>query len=360
MRLKWEYCVVQHDDEVLTFIRDFLARPHRRTLLIAGAGFDPRATRVCELLSATLKARLQGLLLREERPNAEPKLHERAKKNLENLFKLMPNSTVTSVEIFAADSAVIGGREAVKAVAQSRLKDFTDIILDYSALSRGVTFPIVKFLLERAKDINVHVFVTDEPETDEDILPVVWEQASSIHGFRGNFGPVSELKPARLWLPQLVRGQNVALDLIHKMVQPHDVCPILPFPATDPRLPDRLIEAYATEMESGWTVDLRNIVYAHEKNPLDLYRAIMRIDDARKVIFQERGSQIVLSPIGSKLLSLGALLAALERDFPVVYVEAVAYKVDFDRLDQRRQEPGSLVHMWLQGEAYEQQNDGQA
>jgi len=85
----------------------------------------------------------------------------------------------------------------------------------------------------------------------------------------------------------------------------------------------------------------------------------MRIDDARKVIFQGRGSQIVLSPIGSKLLSMGALLAALERDFPVVYVEAVAYKVDFDRLEKTRQEPGSLVHMWLEGEAYEQPNAGQ-
>jgi hypothetical protein len=218
-----------------------------------------------------------------------------------------------------------------------------------------VTFPVIKFVLQRATQ-NVHVFVMDEPVTDEDIFPVVWEQATSIHGFRGNLGPVSELKPARLWLPQLVRGQNFALDLIYRTVQPHDVCPILPFPASDPKLPDRLIEAYATEMESGWKVDPRNIVYADEKSPLDLYRAILRIDDARKIIFEGIGSRIVLSPLGSKLLSMGALLAALEREFPVVYVEAIAYKVDFALLEKRRQEPGSLVHLWLKGEAYEQQD----
>ncbi len=358
--LKWEKCVVQRDDEVLSFIKEFLCEPHRRALLIAGAGFDPRTTRICELLSADLHEKLQAVFLREERPNADSELRGRAEENLQAMLRLVPKSPVFSIEIFATDNAVIGGREAVKAVAQNPLDDFTDIILDCSALSRGVTFPIVKLLLERATRKNVHLFVADEPTTDEDILPIAWEQASSIHGFRGNLGPASEFKPARLWLPQLVRGQNVALDLIYKMIQPHDVCPILPFPASDPRLPDRLIEAYAVEMESGWKVDPRNIVYAHERSPLDLYRAIMRIDDARKVIFQGIGSQIVLSPIGSKLLSMGALLAALERDFPVLYVEAVAYKVDFDKLNQRRLEPGSLVHMWLEGEAYENQQTTQA
>jgi hypothetical protein len=345
---------------VFTFINEFFGQKHRSALLIAGAGFDPRATRVCGLLSKRMTQRLQAVLIREERPNAEAELCRRAEENLAALVKMVPTAKVASLNIFAADNAVIGGREAVKTVAQIQLAEFTDVIVDGSALSRGVTFPIVKFLLEKAGGKNIHVFVTDEPVTDEDIAPIAWEQASSIHGFRGNLGSVSELKPARLWLPQLVRGQNFALDLIYKMVQPHDVCPILPFPASDPRLPDRLIEAYATEMESGWKVDPRNIVYADEKSPLDLYRAILRIDDARKIIFEGIGSQIVLSPVGSKLLSMGALLAALERDFPVFYVEAIAYKVDFKLLDQRGPEAGSLVHLWLEGEAYEQQETGQA
>jgi hypothetical protein len=358
--LRWERCIVQHDSDVFAFITDFFGQKHRKALLIAGAGFDPRATRLCELLSAAMPGRLQAMLIREERPNAETELVQRAEQNLEKLTKLVRDSIVIPLNIFAPDNAVIGGREAVKAVSRVVTTDFTEIIVDSSALSRGVTFPIVKFVLERAAGRNVHVFVNDEPITDEDIFPVAWEQATCIHGFRGNLGTGSELKPARLWLPQLVRGQNSALDLIYRMVEPHDVCPVLPFPAGDPKLPDRLIEAYATEMESGWKVDPRNIVYADEKSPLDLYRAIQRIDDARKIIFGGIGSQIVLSPIGSKLLSMGALLAALERDFPVVYVEAIAYKVDFGTLDQHRQGPGSLVHLWLEGEAYAEQKTGQA
>lgn len=358
--LKWERCIVQYDSDATAFVADFFGQEHRTVMLVAGAGFDPRATRICDLLAASLDNRLSALLIREERPNAEPELRRRADENLQHLLQLVPQAQVVPLNIFATDNAVIAGREAVKAVAQIPFSKFTDVVVDISALSRGVTFPIIKFVLHAAQQRNVHVFVMDQPITDEEIFPIAWEQPSSIHGFRGNLGPVSDLKPARLWLPQLVRGQNFALDLIYKMIQPHDVCPILPFPASDPRMPDRLIEAYSTEMESRWKVDPRNIVYAHERSPLDLYRAILRIDDARKTIFEGIGSQIVLSPVGSKLLSLGALLAALERDFPVIYVEAAAYKVNFGALDKHRQESGSLVHLWLGGEAYDQQTAPQS
>ena len=337
------------------FIEHFLAQTTRRVLLVAGAGFDPRATRMCELLGTYLHDRLTGIFLREERPNADHRLRERANENLKKLTKCVNSSVVSEIQIFASDNAVIGGREAVKAIAAIALDGFTDVILDCSALSRGVFFPLVKFLLPKTKGRNFHLFAVDQPAVDDDISPVAWEQASNVHGFRDSPISAEQVRPARLWLPQLVERQRITLDLIYRMVQPHDVCPILPFPASDPRLPDRLVQAYATEMESGWQVDPRNILYADEHSPLDLYRAIVRIHEARKTIFQSMGSQIILSPIGSKILSLGALLAALEHDFPVVYVEAVAYEIDFARIDEAKQEFGSLVHMWLQGEAYDQQ-----
>ena len=109
-------------------------------------------------------------------------------------------------------------------------------------------------------------------------------------------------------------------------------------------------------MGSSWRVDLRNAVYADEHSPLDLYRAIVRIHEAQKTIFESRGSQIILSPIGSKILSPGALLAALEHDFPVIYVEAIAYEIDFKQMDEVKQEKGSPLHIWLEGEAYVQQS----
>ena len=46
-------------------------------------------------------------------------------------------------------------------------------------------------------------------------------------------------------------------------------------------------------------------------------------------------------------------MAALERDFTVMYVEAIGYAADFARLDAAAGEPhGEFVHLWLHGDAY--------
>jgi hypothetical protein len=165
---------------------------------------------------------------------------------------------------------------------------------------------------------------------------------------------------AKLWLPQLGTGKRDVLNLVHQFVKPHAVCPILPFPASHPRFPDELIEEYgdlfeaiSDPFESTWQVDARDLVYAHEKNPLDLYRTILRIDEARRVVFAEMGgSKLILSPLGSKALALGMLMAALEREFAVVSVESITYKVDMAVYEPPLSTGGELVHIWLHGEAY--------
>ena len=154
-------------------------------------------------------------------------------------------------------------------------------------------------------------------------------------------------------MPQLARGRRATLQRIHNFVDPHDVCPILPFPSARPRLGDELAEHFLTELESGWRVDLRNVVYAAEDDPLDLYRTILRIDDLRKPVFEEvGGSLLVLSPIGSKILALGALMAALERNLPVVYLEAIGYEMNGTQQDELFRATSNLIHVWLEGEVY--------
>ena len=107
-----------------------------------------------------------------------------------------------------------------------------------------------------------------------------------------------------------------------------------------------------------WHVDARDLVYAHEKVPLDLYRTILRIDEARRRVFAETGgSQTVLSPLGTKAVALGMLLAALEKDFAVVSVESIDYRVTPDALASNNSQGGEFVHIWLYGEAYQAFHD---
>lgn len=361
---RWDPCIYHRGGHAANFLRNYLTLPDRQVMLVAGGGFDPRSTRVCELMNAIAPERVQGIFLREERPNPAPELVQRAEANCDRLRELLPRAMIRSIEALATDNAAVGGRNAVALVNEVSLDGLTDVFVDVSALSLGVAFPLIRHLLRCVSGAgtgsarNLHVLVMDEPSTDHAIRSIPGDLPAAIHGFRGGWGLDSRSRAATLWMPQLSKGKQATLRQIYQVIrnaQPDTVvCPILPFPATRPRLPDELIEEFADELQVAWQVDARDLVYADEKSPVDLYRTILRIDDARRRVFEQvGGSQIILSPLGSKALSLGALMAALERDFTVMYVEAIGYTVDFVQLDARPSEPqGELVHLWLHGEAY--------
>lgn len=360
--MRWDRCIWHRGRHVKPFLTEYLGQSRRRALVIGGAGFDPRATVVPELVARVAPSRARGYFIREDRPGPDPERIRRAQANEDHLLTQLPGSLTEHVPIFASDGAVIGGRAAVASVNRIVLDETTDIFVDLSALSIGVAFPIVRHLFARVHGMgstapNLHVVVTDEPATDSQIASTAGDFASTIHGFKGGWGLDFNSQAAKLWIPQLSRGKKAVLERIHLAVQPHAVCPILPFPASSPRLADELVEHYAEEFQGAWQVDARDIVYADERNPIDLYRSVLKIDDARRRVFEQvGGSLIVLSPIGSKALAIGALMAAIERDFTVMYVESAGYRVDFVKMEHIRQrEPSDIVHVWLTGEAYVQE-----
>ena len=59
---------------------------------------------------------------------------------------------------------------------------------------------------------------------------------------------------------------------------------------------------------------------------------------------------LILSPLGSKVMALGALMAVLERDLPIAHLESIGYELQKSVLAAIDQP--SLVHVWLEGEAY--------
>jgi len=358
---RWEPCVYHRGGHAETFLREYLDQSDRKVLLIAGAGFDPRSTRIGTLFPEAARPRTRAVLLREERPNPDAVLLARAVENRDRLRAAFPQSEEHTLQVFASDNAVIGGRGGAALMGSLDLHGITDVLIDISALSLGIAFPIIKHfaaVLDRDPQphTNLHVVSCDSPSIDGAIKSYPSDIVAPIHGFRGGWGLDEKSHAAILWMPQLSRGKRQVLGRIFqtlKNVQPDTVvCPILPFPATNPRLSDELIEEFSEELQSSWSVDARDLVYAHEKSPLDLYRTILRIDDARRRVFESvGGSQIILSPVGSKALSLGALMAALERDFSILHVESIGYTVDEDRVRAATQSD-EIVHIWLSGDAY--------
>lgn len=353
---RWDPCIVHRDGEADTFIAEYFDKSDRKVLFIAGLGFDPRSTKVAARFTHA-RASVRAVFIKEDRSSSTSNLVGRAESNTEGLKKAIPDHVVKRVEIFGTNEVVVGGRRAVGALHDQVLDEISDVVVDVSALSVCTSFPIIRYLVERiAQDeaqFNLHLFVVYEPSLDVAVRPISSDSPSYVHGFSGKSQLEDFTDAAKLWLPQLSVGRRAALNKIRAYVDPDDTCPILPFPAIDPRTGDRLAEEYLEELESGWSVDGRDIVYADEADPLDLYRTILRLDDRRKPVFEEIGrSLLVLSPLGSKIMALGALLAALERDLPVAYLESIDYELVTSVPPVSV--TSNLLHIWLEGEVYPQ------
>ena len=358
---RWARCVEHRGTDVRRFTTTHFGEPGRRLLLVGGAGFDPRSLVIARLLASVAPEQVDGFYLREHRPNPEPALVARARDQEATLSTLVRALTVVDIPVFESDGAVAVGRHVIDAVQSVDLTPYTDLIIDFSALSIGSSFPLARYVLARVEQeparagnraVNLHAMVTARPTTDDRIVPSPSQAVQAVHGFRGRLDLDETKYAARLWMPQLRFGHAPMLDRLYEDLQPDDVVPVLPFPSYDPRLGDRLVDHYAAEFDGRWAVDARSIVYADERNPLDFYRTVLRIHDGRNPVFASTGGNLlVLSPMGSKVLGLGAMMAAVERDLPVVYVESLSYTVDLAASESPYSDD-DLVHVWLSGEAY--------
>ncbi len=304
------------------------------------------------------------MMIKEERPDPDNELILRAEKNLDMIRQFCADVTVLDVDIFADDGAVVGGHNIVRLLNGIDPSSYTDILIDMSALSLGVSFPVVLFFYEYAKSqgekVNVHIALMSNPQLDSVISSESNDQPSYARGFDKPelFG---DSEKALLWLPVVSESKHHNLKLIHTTQNPHDTCPIIPFPSEDPKKGDRIAYGlfssiqvdFGGPLENEWALEPQNFLYSDERRPLDIYRTIIRLADERTPIFKDLGgSTILLSPLGSKIPALGALMAALERQFPVVYVESLAYNVDWDKVDNISDSETRMVHVWLHGEAY--------
>ena len=354
MRPHWNNAISNTDDAVGTFITEYFGDAGRRCLLVAAAGFDPRSQTVSRLLAATLGDRLTILLIREERGRPDANLVTAADTNEEAMRLLVAESAVERIQVFGDDGAPVGGQRVAALLAGTTLpQDCTDVVLDMTALSIGVAFPAARLLLTRCEATAAtafHLMISADPTLDDRIVSEPGDRPMSVRGFSGATAD-GTLDPAKIWMPHLARGRGATLDVIGGHVGDcYKICPILPFPSGDPRRADTLLSEHLSRLVDEWQVDPRDFIYVSERNPLDSYRTISTLQaryvDAVSGVYDP---QVVLSPIGSKVMAAGALMAAIEHDLSVQYLETVRYDLP---------SPGAaigeelLVHLLLSGPAY--------
>ncbi|MEQ1607883.1 MAG: hypothetical protein ABL956_02770 [Hyphomonadaceae bacterium] len=243
------------------------------------------------------------------------------------------------------------------------LLDYDDIIVDISAMPRMISLVVLSQLMgaldgRRAEGkpvANLHVVASESAAMDVDVSEEsLAEDVVNVIGFTGRIGAESISNP-KIWFPILGEGQILRLHRIYEKVQPDEICPVIPFPSQDPRRGDALIEEYRATLFEEYRVDPRNILYASESNPFEAYRQLFgAIARYRNALEDLDACRAVISPLSSKVLSIGALLAAYDHranrsghfHIGMHYVEAGIYQPPAVAANR----PFELISMWIVGE----------
>jgi hypothetical protein len=352
-----------------------LAERERNVLYVLGLGFDER---MCHGLEVVLEAGGKGkrdvaLLIFEEGPESPSQAHSdlRSKNDSQIRALVTKKGCVLSektINMLSGDGRRIGGRSIARAFAgPADFAAYSDVVVDISALPRGLYFPLLAKLLAifntasaDGKVRNLHVMVAHSPVLDASTHDEgIDDGATFLHGFSAaEFEREATREQPRVWLPVLGRGQRVQLERILALVTPDEICPVLPSPAHNPREADDLILEYRDLLFDQLRVEPRNLIYASDDNPFEVYRQIMRsVRHYRRALAPLSGCKAVVSAMSSKLSSVGALLAAHELrtahesehvDVGIAHVEAQGYRIK--RPDEVP--PPTLYNLWLTGECY--------
>ncbi len=346
------------DSEAEGFVKEYFPTA-RKILYIGSIGFDPRTLKTYKKLKEVAAEKITTLFIQEDRQQGSAALRARAKTTEQGLAQELGHEPdICNIPIFAEDGATIGGVELIKAMSHriTNVAEYTDIVVDICAMSRGVFFPLIKYLRDLIKkpnpEISLHILVVDQPTVDYSYIPDYYDRAGWMKGFDGGAGLLSAKSTAtKLWMPQLMSDRHLVYNNLHVFVSPDDVCPILPFPGIRPKMVDELVMEYKDEINTVWNTALQNIVLASESDPLDMYHSVANMDAERKKIF--KNAFTILSPMGSKVSTIGGLLAAMDLDLPVAYVETLGYhEVKAAEKNPTLSDAERLVHVWVDGPIY--------
>lgn len=362
---RWEYHVLLRGAQVPSFWESHLAQGERSILFILGRGFDPRMCLGIKVVLAAGGAGPRDILALEfhEGHGSPSQLHQelvlRNWTELQTAASGRGKLTVRPVEFWSAEGRRVSSQNARDLfTSHTSFDGYTDIVVDISAMPRSVYFPLLARILylsdtkpaARAQSTNLHVIVAEDPTLDARLQQEgVDEKAEFLASFGGGFDEEATQTP-KLWIPLLGEHRTTHFDRIRDLVKPDEVCPVLPSPSQNPRRADDIVIEYQRILFDEERLDPREFLYASEQNPFDVYRRIRSAVIHYTGVFTLLGGcRVALSALSSKLMSLGALLAAYElkqagHSIGVAHIECQGYTL------QPSESTSELVGLWLTGE----------
>jgi len=328
-------------------------------LFVCGSGFDPRAFTVLTRLRMATTRRIDGWMIKLPENATDLAVRPLAQTNRERIETLVTDSGGALAHQLLPnynDSRSLGRLISRSFQESSVLDSYSEVIVEISAMPRSVYFPLVRGILERAhsEDVgrswggNLHVAVCENPEVDAHVLEEGTTPMAPIGGFAG---PSSERAKTTIWVPVLGEFASSRVKALHEELAPDETCPVLPWPARDPRRGDRLMLEYRRLLFDEIRLEPRNVIYAAERNPFDLYRTLGALRERYVTSLSPLGPvSMVLSSHSSKLLSVGVLLTAYEHNLIVQHVSPGAYGLHGG--DSEVHSHDEVYDLWLTGQPY--------
>jgi len=354
----------------------FATHFHERSkvLVIMGKGFDVRMNIALNQLQSNLnKPNITCLLISFD--EGESSISHRYKSLVDDNVKelnsllLTKDIIIKNIQLWKKEGKKkrrVGDRSAADIINTIDLNVYTDILVDISALPRGIYFSLIGKILTLI-DLNVGkhtpnlmVAVAENPALDSAIIDdIPHEDLNFLHGFGGGIDlSSSDLSEPTIWLPVLGENKQVYIRKAYEHLAPNEMCPVLPYPSRDPRRPDSLIVEYHDLLFDDYRVEPQNIMYVPEQNPFEAYRILSNtINNYNKSLQTIGGCKAVLSTFSSKLISIGTLLAAYELKannigVGVLSVDSQGYNLDKEIDLNKLRNESKLFVTWLTGDPY--------
>lgn len=371
----WDPYNLFRGEQFHDFWRQHLETHERRLLFIVGAGFDPRVIGPAReiIASAPHVARKCLAIDMSEGYGTDETASKLGERNRAGLQELFPGDALEIRLLVTTDADGIRdvSRSAAVLLADSEtwLGDYTDIIVDISALPRLVYLTILNTLLTHLVKadaeaplgslINLHVVYAESATIDNAIIKFeIDTDLAPIQSLAIRLDEETSLSWPTVWFPVLAEDVLEQLTRISERINPDEICPVLPVQSADARRGDNIINTLGEFLFDRYDVDTRDIIRATEWNPFQLYRSLMqtmaRYEESLKLF---GGARFVLSPLSSKGLSIGCLLAAFEKR---AIGNRAGVRVGMAHVESRRYEAAQLpenaqyelISAWIAGECY--------
>ena len=366
--MRWDPYIFRQGEDFDAFWQNYANEPSRRFLFVLGRGYDPRALSVLDKIVG-FGGEVDIWLLAFDNGFQDSELRiQLTLENVEKLEALVGASKIREIEVSLGRSGK--GNATSRNVRQAlrtagSLDVYTDVVVDISAMPRMVALTAVASLLHEldkmsvdGPDVNLHVTTAESVSADIGAARgTLRDDVTNVIGFGGQLDSESTEQIPRVWFPVLGEQQGIRLSRIRDKLNPDEICPVIPFPTREPRRGDEIIREHRQLLFEEFQVEPGNILRASEYNPFEAYKQIFAaMDRYRRALSELGGCKAFVSPLSSKLLSVGALLACYDHRYGaiagdrmsvgVLYVETADYSDPVIESDTEYQ----LSSMWLRGD----------